>query len=257
MLFTDQCGNQIQLHKQPTRIVSLVPSQTELLFDLGLDHEIAGITRYCVHPTHWRHQKTIVGGTKNFDLDLIDSLKPDLIIANKEENYKEGIELVQSRYPVWISDIYSLKDALKMITSLGDLTSHSRQANDIVRSIQENFAEIRKFESNKVLYLIWRKPWMVAASSTFIDAMLVTLGFQNCAKHLSRYPVLTNEEIQTINPDVIFLSSEPFPFREKHIEELQLLCPQSKVMLVDGEMFSWYGSRLVQAPAYFNSISLA
>jgi ABC-type Fe3+-hydroxamate transport system substrate-binding protein len=256
MLFADQCGNQVQVNNQPMRIVSLVPSQTELLFDLGLDSEIVGITKYCVHPTHWRKEKTVIGGTKNFDLDLIDSLNPDLIIANKEENYKEGIELLQSRYPVWISDIYSLQDALNMIISLGDLTSHSNQAHKIVRSIEEGFTGLKKFELNKVLYLIWRKPWMAAASSTFINTMLVMLGFENSVQHLNRYPELTSEEIQTINPEVIFLSSEPFPFREKHIKELELLCPQSKIMLVDGEFFSWYGSRLIQAPAYFNSIPL-
>lgn len=253
-VFFDQCGNQLTLHAVPLRIISLVPSQTELLFDLGVDEEVVGITRYCVHPTHWKSGKTLIGGTKKFDFEIIDSLKPDLIIGNKEENYKEGIELLQQKYPVWMSDIFSFQDALEMIAAVGVITNRVNQAKELVSSISNAFLNLQKWETYRALYLIWRKPWMAAASNTFIDAMLQKLGLVNALKNLERYPELKSEEIAELNPDLILLSSEPYPFSEKHIEEIKTLCPSSKILLVDGEMFSWYGSRLKQAPAYFNSL---
>src|SRR5438105_265149 len=121
-VFTDQLGNQLHIDQHPRRIVSLVPSQTELLFDLGLQEEVIGITKFCVHPYHWHQTKTRVGGTKDIKLEVIDQLKPDLVIANKEENTREQITSLQSLYPVWISDVNTLQDALEMIRSIGEIT---------------------------------------------------------------------------------------------------------------------------------------
>jgi ABC-type Fe3+-hydroxamate transport system substrate-binding protein len=254
-VFKDQCDNAITLSHAPKRIISLVPSQTELLFDLGLDQEIVGITKYCVHPTHWLSEKALVGGTKNFDLPLIQSLKPDLIIGNKEENYQEGIEILKSRYPVWMSDIYTLSDAFAMMRAVGAMTSRLPKAESLGRQIASEFAALPRLRAQKVLYLIWRKPWMAAASQTFIDDMLSKLGLENVLASKTRYPELSNAEITALNPEVILLSSEPFPFKEKHIGELKNLSPDSKVVLVDGEMFSWYGSRLLHAPGYFKTLT--
>lgn len=233
-----------------------MPSQTELLYDLGLDRHVVGITKYCVHPTHWIKEKTIVGGTKFFDFDAIDRLNPDLIVANKEENYKEGIELLQEKYPVWLSDIYNFEDALRMIEDVGAITGHPIQAEALTHAIKDEFKMLPVFKTKRVLYMIWRKPWMVAASNTFIHHMLIRIGLENAVSELERYPELTDVAIREIDPDLILLSSEPFPFKGKHIDELKNLCPRSQVMLVDGEMFSWYGSRLKKAPAYFRSLKL-
>jgi ABC-type Fe3+-hydroxamate transport system substrate-binding protein len=254
-VFKDQCDNTVTLLHSPERIISLVPSQTELLFDLGLEREIVGITKYCVHPTHWLSEKMVVGGTKNFDLPLIQSLKPDLIIGNKEENYKEGIEILKSRFRVWMSDIYTLSDAFAMMRAVGAMTSRLPQAETLVRQIASEFAALPRLRAQKVLYLIWRKPWMAAASQTFIDDMLSKIGLENVLASKTRYPELSDAEISALNPEVILLSSEPFPFREKHIAELRDLSPKSKVVLVDGEMFSWYGSRLLHAPRYFKTLT--
>ena len=116
--FIDHLGKQISISFPPKRIISLVPSQTELLADLGLEDRIVGITKFCIHPEPWQKTKTIVGGTKKFRFDVIDSLKPDLIIGNKEENYQGGIEQLKSQYPVWMSDIVTLKDAFAMIREI-------------------------------------------------------------------------------------------------------------------------------------------
>jgi ABC-type Fe3+-hydroxamate transport system substrate-binding protein len=253
--FTDQCGHNIHINGSAKRLISLVPSQTEFLFHLGLDTEVIGITRYCVHPTQWKLTKTIVGGTKDLNIDAIISLRPDLIIANKEENTKGAISELQQHLPVWVSDINDLTSAKEMMVQIGKMVSRSDQANEIVEQINSAFQEVKRIKRARVLYLIWRKPWMAAGSDTFINDMLNCVGLENAVKP-NRYPELTDEDIQQLKADYIFLSSEPFPFREKHIEELKKISPHSTLILVDGEMFSWYGSRLRLAPAYFNSLPL-
>jgi ABC-type Fe3+-hydroxamate transport system substrate-binding protein len=253
--FFDQLGNKVALSAAANRIVSLVPSQTELLYDLGLEEEVAGITKFCIRPPHWRKIKKIVGGTKNFDFDAIDALKPNLIIANKEENYKEGLTKLGRKYPVWVSDIVSLTNAFAMIRSIGEMTGKNEKALTLIDEIQSSFQQLIKKTPLRVLYLIWRNPWMAAGKDTFIHSMIDETGWINCVAS-SRYPSLTPEQIVDLNPDVILLSSEPYPFREKHAVEIKAICPQCQVLFVDGEMFSWYGSRLLKAPRYFNSLSI-
>lgn len=249
-------GNPVELSQNPVRIVSLVPSQTELLFDLGLDSEVAGITKYCIHPSHWQNEKIIVGGTKNFQVEIIDRLRPDLIIGNREENTKDGIEELSKKYPVWMSEIYTIEDAFEMIEGIGTLVSKAEKSRQIISEIKTGLDTVKKFPSKKVLYLIWRKPWMAAGQNTFIHSMLEKIGLRNCLPENSRYPELSNDELKSLNPEVVLLSSEPYPFKEKHIEEIQGILPNAKIMLVDGEMFSWYGSRLMKAKSYFESLSL-
>ncbi len=237
------------------RIVSLVPSQTELLFDLGLGDRIVGVTKFCVHPEHARKTRLVIGGTKKFDIDRIASLKPDLIIGNKEENYEEGIDYLRQRYPVWMSDILTLEDALGMIKSVALLTGTELKGHALVREINESFAGPPAFSNTRAIYLMWYNPWMGAASGTFISHIMERVGLSNVLAHRERYPELVQYEITDLKPDLVLLSSEPFPFKEKHEQEIRHLLPKAKIMQVDGEMFSWYGSRLRMAPAYFNSLA--
>ena len=141
-VFIDQTGRSISLADTPQRIISLVPSQTELLFDLGLDKEVTGITKFCIHPKEWLRTKTRVGGTKQLKMDIIHQLQPDLIIANKEENVKEQIEELQQHYPVWISDVNNLNHAHEMIQQIGSITNKQQQANKINSNIRENFSQL-------------------------------------------------------------------------------------------------------------------
>jgi ABC-type Fe3+-hydroxamate transport system substrate-binding protein len=253
LISTDQLGTRIETDP-PQRIVSLVPSQTELLFDLGLDDRVVGITKFCVHPAHWQRTKAIVGGTKNFHFDTIARLQPDIIIGNKEENYESGILELRKRYPVWLSDVVTFSDALAMIQSVALLTQTSDKGDEIISSIESAFSELKPIRPRRTLYIMWRDPWMAAANGTFIHAMLSRAGLVNVLGHAQRYPTLTILDIQRLDPELILLSSEPFPFNEKHIAETQEILPRSKVLLADGEMFSWYGSRLRDAPVYFNSL---
>lgn len=252
----DQTGRLVNLEKAAKRIVSLVPSQTELLYDLGLNEEVIGQTLFCIHP-NWAHQsKKRVGGTKTAKLDLIKSLKPDLILANKEENVKEQIEELEKDFPVYVSDIATLEDSLKMIEDVGILVDKTPQANQLISDIQQSFSRlISKKSAGKVVYLIWKEPLMAAGKGTFIDAMLAKCGFENAIDNsFSRYPELAIEQVNKMSPDWIFCSSEPFPFNQKHLEDLTTMGLNGKKVLVDGELFSWYGSRLIHAPHYFETL---
>jgi ABC-type Fe3+-hydroxamate transport system substrate-binding protein len=250
MHYLDQLNSTILLDSKPKRIVSLVPSQTEFLFDIGLEDQVVGITKFCIHPSHWLKTKTIVGGTKNVDIEKVRSLKPDLIIGNKEENTKEDIEALREMSPVWMSDIFNLEDALKMMGSIGEIVGKHEETKEIVDNIKGQFDSFKPDNFKlSVLYLIWRKPYIGVAKDTFIDDMLKRCGFKNILADQTRYPILGN--LSELHPDVLFLSSEPYPFKEKHIQELHEIFPNAKIKLVDGEMFSWYGSRLSESVDYF------
>ncbi|MGC4023494.1 MAG: helical backbone metal receptor [Cyclobacteriaceae bacterium] len=249
----DQLGRLVEFSFPPQRIISLVPSQTELLFDLGLNERVIGITKFCIHPKEQHQAKLKVGGTKNFDVKVIEELKPDLIIGNKEENDEERIKLLSTKFPVWMSDVVSWDSAMEMILKIGEIVDEELKSNSLVASIENDFKTLKKFSPHKTLYLIWKKPWMTAGRNTFIDVILKKIGLTNIIFN-ERYPELSIDEIKSLSPELVLLSSEPFPFAEKHIHELQEVLPNSKIVLVDGEMFSWYRSRLLKAPEYLNSL---
>lgn len=252
--FVDQVGRTVLLEHSPQRIISLVPSQTELLYDLGLRDEVVGITKFCVHPEHWYRSKTRVGGTKQYHFDRIAALQPDLIIGNKEENGKEQIEALMEEYPVWMSDIYSLEDVYEMMLNLGEIVGKREQAEGLVNQTRLGFSSFPQGNGLKVVYLIWHKPIMAAANHTFIQEMLTQCGWLNALAVQARYPQLTIEALQSLNPDLLLLSSEPFPFTKKHLNFYRELLPNTRVKLVDGEAFSWYGTRLLKTQRYLQDL---
>ncbi|MFY7789106.1 MAG: ABC transporter substrate-binding protein, partial [Thermoflexibacteraceae bacterium] len=244
----------ITLADAPQKIVSLVPSQTEFLIDLGLQEQVVGITKFCIHPKDFWKKTTKIGGTKQFNFDKIHALAPAIIIGNKEENYEEGIKTLQKNYAVWCSDIVNLEDAYRMMQNLGAITANEEAAKQIIDTIKANFAALQTVNKPaKVLYFIWQSPYMVVGQGTFINEMLQIAGFQNVVEG-NRYPVLSVATIQELAPDYIFLSSEPYPFKAKHLATFQEICPKAKTMIVDGELFSWYGSRLRHSAAYFKDL---
>jgi ABC-type Fe3+-hydroxamate transport system substrate-binding protein len=252
-IYHDQLNREINLLSVPKRIISVVPSQTELLFYLGLNKEVIGITKFCIHPADKFKSTTKIGGTKQLDIAKIKSLNPDLIIANKEENERGQLGELMQHFPVWISDIYDLAGALEMIRSVGELVGRNTEAITLSNNIRKNFEGIDLLPLNlRVAYFIWRKPYMIAGKNTFIDSMLQKCGLTNVFA-LERYPEIDPSLLSAAKPDVILLSSEPYPFKERHIAELKTIVPSAIITLVDGEMFSWYG-RLLEAPAYFNDL---
>ena len=257
MVFKDQLNRTLSFSSYPKRIISLVPSQTELLFHLGLDKEVVGVTKFCIYPTDWKTRKTIVGGTKNLKIDLIKELNPDLIIANKEENDEDSLRKLMPIFPVWISDIKRLEDAFQMILSVGKITNSESTSFTWTEKIKKQFKILSLLpkQPRRVAYLIWNNPLMSVNQDTFIHSLLELNQWDNCFKDkLNRYPEITEEELVDSNPEMVFLSSEPFPFKDKHIDRFKQLLPESRVVLVNGEYFSWYGSRLVDSPAYFSSL---
>lgn len=254
MIFKDQINNIIELKSVPKRIISLVPSQSELLWDLGLRSELVGITKFCIHPDEMFKSVERIGGTKTLNLQKIRALNPDLIIGNKEENDEKQIIELQKEFPVWMSDIYNLQDALFMIHAIGEIVNRVEEAKVIRATIETSFLNLNKINQS-VLYLIWNNPFMAAGKATFIGDMINKMGLKNVLiDSEGRYPQLTIKEIKQLNPELVYLSSEPFPFGLKHIEELKTILPESKIQLVDGEMFSWYGSRLLKTVKYFNQL---
>lgn len=253
--FSDQLNRIFQLCNEDLRIISLVPSQTELLFDLGLEDEVVGITKFCVHPETWFKSKTRIGGTKTVDINKVKALNPTLIIANKEENTEADIVELEKIAPVWISDVRNLEHAYQMISAVGEMVGKTENAQALINEIKHSFKENQKvFSSQKVLYVIWNEPLMVAAKETFINSILEHIGLENAASEYERYPELSMDEAASLKTDLIFLSSEPFPFSEKHVVYFEEKFPGSKVVLVDGELFSWYGSRLVKSGGYIKGL---
>lgn len=252
MIVSDQMHRTIEVNKPLKRIVSIVPSQSELLWHLGLEKELVGITKFCIHPHHMATSVTLVGGTKKLNIQKIRELQPDIIIANKEENEQSQIEELVKEFPIWISDIHNLDESLQMIEMLGELFDRKEKSIELVATINSTFQQLTTSPIVKSAYFIWNNPMMVAGKNTFINDMLKRCNFENVFLHKdSRYPETSIEELQKANPELILLSSEPFPFKEKHVNEFQKHLPKAKVIIVDGELFSWYGSRLQHSANYF------
>ncbi|HMZ46784.1 MAG TPA: helical backbone metal receptor [Chitinophagaceae bacterium] len=240
------------------KIISLVPSITQLLFDVGLENSIVGRTKFCIHPTKKINTIPTVGGTKNIDLQKINLLQPDIIFATKEENEKDQIVALKKDYKVIVFDIKNLEDNYKMIEKIGKLTSTENKAQEIIKQTKQNFEVLKTTPSPSLslsLYLIWRKPYMTIGKDTFIHAMLEEIGLKNMFAHQTRYPIIQNLQTTYFEKcNLVLLSSEPYPFTEKHIKEIQDLLPNAKILLVDGEYFSWYGSRIMETPIYFQQL---
>lgn len=258
MIIHDQLNRELHLDQTPVRIISLVPSQTELLVDLGLEDHIIGVTKFCVHPQHLRMNKTIVGGTKEVNFEKIRDLNPDIILCNKEENTPEMVKELEKICPVYVSDVISIEEAIEAILHFGIIFNSRELSVSLMQSIQKQFSDFKSLykEHRRVLYFIWRNPWMAAGKDTFINSLLELNNWENLAKDPNnRYPEIEIEDLTGLNPDLVLLSSEPFPFKEKHITEIRAHY-KGPIVLVDGEFFSWYGSRLIPALKYFRRLQM-
>ncbi|WP_262732578.1 ABC transporter substrate-binding protein [Gaetbulibacter sp. NE] len=255
MIVKDQLNREIYLEKTPRRIVSLVPSQTELLVDLGLKEVIVGITKFCIHPKNLRKEKEVVGGTKQVNIDKIKKLNPGIILCNKEENTLGMVEQLKEIAPVHISDINTIEDCCQLIEMYGNLFNVQEKSSYVISKILEERskfkATLKYSKKDKVAYFIWKEPWMVAASNTFIDFMINEAGYTNVFKNQERYPEIDLSDSDLQKADTLFLSSEPYPFKEEHVQILKEEFPKKNIEIIDGEMFSWYGSRLIRSYEYF------
>lgn len=249
--FRDHLGRALTVSYPPPRVVSLCPSLTETLFALGLRHEIVGRTEYCIHPADLVERVPTVGGTKSVSIDRVLELRPDLVIAEKEENRREDVERLAAHAPVFVVDVMSFDDALRAIRDLGEPVARDDEARMLASQIEERFDALPRAQSRRVAYLIWRRPYRAVGRDTYIDSLLGRCGLVNvCAEMAGRYPTIALDELRQMSPELVLLSSEPFPFVAEHVAELATKLPESTIRLVDGEMFGWYGSRMLPAADY-------
>jgi len=248
----DHIGRSIQLPSPPNRVVSLCPSITETLFALGLKEKIVGRTRFCIHPAEEVASAVRVGGTKAIKMDRLHALKPDLIIAEKEENTPEMVRELEKHYPVFVVNVEEVSHAYRMVEDLGRITQTESQATDMLSRIKRDWQQIFPLTNPlSTVYLIWQDPIMAVGRDTYIQSVLAHCGLTNlCLEIAGRYPTLSASTLKALSPELLLLSSEPFPFTEIHIQTFQELLPHTHVQLVDGEMFSWYGSHMLAAGPY-------
>lgn len=235
------------------KVISLVPSITEALFDLGLtENEIIGRTKFCIHPKDKIKDVPVIGGTKNLNIEKIKALQPDLILANKEENIKEQVEALMEDFKVVVTNVETIEDNYYLLKTLGNIFQKEERAKAYNLKIYEVLNQTKISSKIKAAYLIWKNPYMTVGADTFIHRILTEIGIENSFKDKTRYPEVTIHDLA--DTDLIMLSSEPFPFKEKHIAELKEYYPDKKIIIVDGEAFSWYGTHIAKCGNYFKEL---
>jgi ABC-type Fe3+-hydroxamate transport system substrate-binding protein len=229
----------------------LCPSLTELVFDLGRGDELVGVTQYCVHPAEGVAKVEKVGGTKTPAVARIVELAPDVVLMNAEENRRQDAdELVERGLECHVSMPRDCGETAQMVRSIGARLERVEEAARIARDIEQRAERVRERAQGReriaFAYLIWRKPWMSVNRDTFASDLLEQAGGRNVfAAKSERYPEITLDELRDGAPRVVFLCTEPFPFQEKHVEELARgtgLAPE-RFVVADGEYLSWHGSR--------------
>lgn len=233
------------------RIVSLCPSLSELVFDLGRGQDLVGITKFCIHPAEGLAGIEKLGGTKDPKVERIIALEPDIVLLNQEENRLEDAELLRrAGLRCHVSMPRNVQETAEMVRSIASALERAGEGERIAQDIEARSRVVRARAESLVpvrwAYLIWREPWMSVNKDTFVQDLLGQAGGLNVFAELEeRYPCIEAHDLVETSPDVIFLSSEPFPFQEKHIEELAGLTglERERFRLVDGEYLSWHGSR--------------
>jgi ABC-type Fe3+-hydroxamate transport system substrate-binding protein len=255
----DAAGKRHEVAAASARIVSLVPSITELLFDLGLQSNLVGRTGFCIHPKDLVRKVPKVGGTKTIDLARIKRLHPTHLVVNIDENPRGMVEEIAKFVPhVVVTHPRAPRDNLDLYRLLGGIFSRQEQAEALCRRFEHAYDEVATIGASwprqQVLYLIWKAPWMTVSSDTYISRMLATVGWDTVAPNSSsRYPTVDLTPQFLAKVDFVLLSSEPYTFRERHCVEVLDALPErsrTRVALIDGSMTSWYGSRAIPGLTY-------
>lgn len=237
------------------RIVSLVPSLSETVCDLGLRDELIACTKFCIEPKDLHRSCTLVGGTKDFDVAQILSLNPTHILCNQEENPKAPVEELMKHVPTSVTFPKSPKDVPAMLRDIGDFLAARDPFERAARELEGAMQALQLLPRQRFLYFIWRQPYMIAGRDTYISRFLEQWGWENAAPKDERYPSLEPNEITAAKADLILFSSEPFPFRKRDADRLRTEiadCPP--IYRIDGQMLSWFGTRTVKAWAMMEEI---
>ncbi len=248
-LQSDDLGREVLIPEQPQRIISLCPSVTYSLIKLGCRNQLAGRTRYCIHPKEEVAGIPVVGPVQGFSMDAVHALNPDLILAVKEENAKDEVLKLSEAYPVFVFDVKDVRQNADHLLKLGLLCGREEEAAEIVRSFPDKAMPKKSVQS---LYLIWKDPWMGVGANTYTGSVLSFFGLPQKAHFTEAYPKLSGQDFR--GADLIMLSSEPFHFQEHHRKELQALYPDKNIILVEGEMFCWFGAWFANTESYLKSV---
>jgi len=240
------------------RIVSLVPSLTELLFDLGLTDRLVGRTQFCVHPNPAVNKVTSVGGTKKIDMEILRGLEPTHVLVNVDENPKEmADDLSAAGYDVVVTHPLTVADNRALYRLIGGIFGAAEEAERLETKFDAALDAVTSaaagWPERRVLYLIWRKPWMTIAPDTYIADMLALANLRSLnTGSPDRYPEICLDAAILERVDDVLFSTEPFPFTEKHLDAFRREFPDhaAKARLIDAEMVSWYGSRAVPGLHY-------
>lgn len=231
----------------PMRIISLVPSLTQTLFDLGLEQSVVGITPFCVRPPNKVGAVSKVGGPKNPNLAKIEALKPDLVVMNKEENLPEHARAISSFTHVLTTAISTVQEALSETERIGRETNRLDQAHKLTTEIASLLPQKPNDHPLRTAYFIWRKPWMSVGGDTYIHDVMRLFGLENVFGNHQRYPEVSLEQLPELGTELVLLSSEPYAFATKHKREFVSFLAPAQIHCVDGEWFSWYGSGMLSA----------
>jgi ABC-type Fe3+-hydroxamate transport system substrate-binding protein len=241
----DIAGNEIQLKEPPERIVSLVPSLTETIIDLGCVNQLAGCTGFCLEIEGTAEAREI-GGVRDPDIELIRSLNPDLVLAGREENQKKDIEMIKGFSRVYVCEPRTVGDAIGIINDIGVLLHETETASAWARKIHEYRVKLNELRQDttpvRFGYLVWWDPMMVAAGDTYISSLLEEGPFLNAFGDMKRYPQVEESELINRDMDIIFISSEPYGFDDNLIGDIRKLTGDIPVERIDGRMCGWYGT---------------
>ena len=257
----DCLGKEMSIPKNITKIVSLVPSISELIYDLNIEKKLIGVTKFCIHPKYFQIEKTVVGGVQEFDIEKIKELKPDVVFASKDENFEEEILELQKFVPVYVTDVKSVDEAKQMIVNFGELLSCRNDASKIIMKIDMQLNDLAKVTDDLLYrsgaYFVWNEPWVAAGKDTFVNSMLKLVKINNVFEDLKeRYPMVTGANIHLGNPDIVMLPSEPYKFEDQQAFEISSHTHDAATYFVDGEAFAWYGSRLIKSLDYLKLLAL-
>lgn len=270
---TDALGHVHAVAGADARIASLVPSITELLFALGLGNQVVARTGFCVHPEPDVRAVPKVGGTKDVQLDKLRALAPTHVIVNIDENRRDTVEAIRAFVPhVIVTHPCAPEDNVPLYRLLGAIFGRAAQAEALVAALEAGLDALGQaaWPARRVLYAIWQDPWMTVSRDTYISRMLARVNWQtwpaatpevcvdgDCSRPNAageRYPTFRWSDALVRDLDAVLLSTEPYRFTETHADALerQLGLP---VLLVDGEMLSWYGSRAVAGVRYLAGLA--
>lgn len=263
VVFVDAAGIQHRPATGDARIVSLVPSLTELLFDLGLGDRVVGRTAFCVHPKERVKRVRSVGGTKAINMEKLRSSAPTHVLVNIDETPRSLAEkLAEEGAEVVVTHPVEVEDNLRLYSLIGGIFGAGTAAGQLAERFRQAYAaavdEARGRPLRRVLYLIWKDPWMTVSRDTYISRMLALANWHTVPGEADqRYPVVGLDEALLENVDRVLFSSEPFPFKAHHIEAFRAHYPRhaTKALAVDGELVSWYGSRAIAGLDYMTALA--